>query len=201
MKKLTLLLFCIITTTLYSFAPADNRSESELQAELVRYQKEARFFSLHEEALNKLKEFEGLSLIAYKDCHGMTIGYGHFIESWEKVPTIITSEMAQALLEIDFEEAMQTVEQNTCLNRFDNPEQVLALAHFTFNFGGERFIKSTLLKKINGGLPIDHEIIKWNKITVVNPITKESEKVVLDHLTMRRNYELNLYKTPNYESC
>lgn len=150
-------------------------------------QKEARFFSLYNQELSKLKEFEGLSLVAYTDGGGKTIGYGHYIEWFEDIPIVITEEEAEALLRIDFEESIQTVEKNTGYDRFDNPEKVLALAHFVFNVGGPAFERSTLLKNLQAGLSINHEIVRWNKTTI------KGRKVALPHLSMRRHYELSLF--------
>ena len=187
MKKVTLLLSCILFFSITCFAPDLPTDEKAITETYERIQKEARFFSLYNQALNKLKEFEGLSLVAYADGHGRTIGYGHFIEWFEDIPVIITEEEAEVFLRIDLEESIQTVEKNTGLNRFDNPEKVLALAHFVFNVGGPAFERSTLLKNLQAGLSINYEIVRWNKATV------KGEKVILTHLSMRRHYELSLF--------
>lgn len=187
MKK-GVLLFCTLLFSLAVFAP-NMKEDDQIQQRFERWQKEQQFFSMYNTALDKLKEFEGLQLIAYTDSHGMSIGYGHFIERGEKMKSEITKEYAEELLRTDFEEAIQTVEQNTNLNRFDNPEKVLALAHFVFNLGGPRFKSSTLLKNLNSGQSIDHEIIRWNKARINGQIT------TLSHLTERRQYELSLFNS------
>jgi GH24 family phage-related lysozyme (muramidase) len=187
MKKVTLLLSCILFFSITCFAPELITTEQEIEVRYERMQKEARFFSLYNQALNKLKEFEGLSLVAYTDGKGKTIGYGHFIERFEDIPVIITEEEAEALLRIDFEESIQTVEKSTGYDRFNDPEKVLALAHFVFNVGGFAFERSTLLKNLQARQTINHEIVRWNKTTI------NGEKVTLPHLTMRRHYELNLF--------
>lgn len=189
MKKLTLLLFCAFSFSLSSYAPVTLRDAEEALVRYEQAQKEARFFSLYNEALNKVKEFEGLSLTSYADSHGMTIGYGHFMETYPHNPMIITIEDAERFLKEDFEFAMYSVEKYTGLDRFEEPTKVIALAHFVFNVGVGSFSKSTLLVRVKEGQPIDKEIVRWNKATIFG------EKMEMDHLTQRRIYELKLYKS------
>lgn len=187
MKKL-FILFILITNCAFMKAPMNSKEFDE--SVLARYEqlvKEKIYFDIYDEVLNQLKEFEGLRLTAYVDAGGKAIGYGHHIKSYEKFPILITEEQAEALLRIDFEQAIRIVEENTNFNRYDNPEKVLALANFVFNLGSGNFQNSTMLKNIKSGIPIDNEIVRWNKVTV------NGEKVAHSHLTMRRNYELNLY--------
>ncbi len=199
MKKLKMIIILLIImglqSTIECFAPKYVEQPDQVLARWEQKQKEEKYLSLYNESLNKLKEFEGLSLVAYYDHKGYTIGYGHFVERGEKIPPVISIQLAETLLKIDFEEAIQIVERNTGLDRVQNPEKVLALAHFVFNFGGDQFERSTLLKCIKADKPIDREIVRWNKASVVNPITAEVEKVELKHLTMRRHYELDLYNS------
>lgn len=150
-------------------------------------QKENRYFKLYKESLDVLKGFEGLSLTPYVDANGKSIGYGHHIQSYEKIPSIITEEYAEVLLRIDFEYAISTVEEATGFNRYDHPEKVLALSHFVYNLGSGSFINSTLLQNIKNNKQIDDEIVKWTKIKIGESI------IISSHLHKRRMYELTLY--------
>lgn len=153
-----------------------------------KVQKENKYFKLYKESLNILKEFEGFSLTSYTDVNGKSIGYGHHIQKYEKIPNIITEEYAEILLRVDFEHAISTVEQLTEFNRFNNPEKVLALAHFVYNLGSGNFANSTLLQNIKNDKCIESEIIKWTKMKVGNNIVHSN------HLYKRRLYELTLYQ-------
>lgn len=187
MKKL-FILFILITNCAFMKAPMNSKEFDE--SVLARYEqlvKEEIYFDIYDEVLIKLKEFEGLRLTAYADAGGKSIGYGHHIRSFERISAVITEEYAEALLRIDFEKAIRVVENNTNFNRYDNPEKVLALANFVFNLGSGNFQNSTMLKNIKAGKPIDNEIVRWNKVK------RGDEVLTYSHLTMRRNYELNLY--------
>jgi len=153
-----------------------------------KVQKENKYFKLYKESLIVLKEFEGFSLTSYIDVNGKSIGYGHHIQKYENIPNIITEEYAEILLRIDFEHAISTVEQLTELDRFNNPEKVLALAHFVYNLGSGNFANSTLLQNVKNNKCIASEIIKWTKIKVDNTI------IYSNHLYKRRLYELMLYQ-------
>lgn len=152
-----------------------------------KVQKENEYFKLYEESLNILKDFEGLRLTPYVDANGRSIGYGHYIKAYENLPILITEEYAEILLRIDFEHAINTVEQMTGLTRFDTPEKVLALSHFVYNLGSGNFANSTLLQNIKNNQPIDNEIVRWTKIKIGNDVICSS------HLYKRRVYELTLF--------
>lgn len=185
--RFTLLTLMVVINTIYLNAPI-RIIETEEKIDLYnKIQKENKYFELYDEALNTLKEFEGLRLTAYGDANGKSIGYGHYIKSYEKIPVIITKEYAEALLRIDFEHAIQVVEKTTNMNRFESPEKVLALSHFVYNLGSGNFESSTMLKNIKRNLPIDKEIVRWTKIKTADAVIDSS------HLRMRRIYELTLY--------
>lgn len=188
MKKL-LILIILITNCAFLRAPENSNYHSKefIENTYYRIEKERVYFDLYEQSLEKLKEFEGLRLIAYKDGHGMTIGYGHQIKKYEKIPIVITEDYAEGLLRIDFEYAISFVEKSTGFNRYEEPNKVLALANFVFNLGSGNFQNSTLLQNIKHNLPIDNEITRWTKVKVGDIYINNS------HLTMRRNYELSLY--------
>lgn len=189
MKKFIILLI-LITNCAFLRAPENSNyyTKEFIENTFYRIEKERIYFDLYKEVLIKLKEFEGLRLVAYKDTYGMAIGYGHQIKKYEKIPTVITEEFAEAMLRIDFEYAISVVEKQTGFDRYKEPNKVLALANFVFNLGSGNFQNSTMLKNIKKDLPIDNEITRWVKVKVGDSY------ITYSHLKMRRNYELNLYK-------
>ena len=132
----------------------------------------------------KIKQWEGLRTIAYKDGGGVwTIGYGHTSDSNLKVvPGLtITEAKAEELLRIDLREAEQIVNKEVKVplnvNQFD------ALVSFVFNVGpgnpktkAPGFLTSTLLRKLNAGDydAVPAELARWNKDNgkVVNGLTR-----------------------------
>ena len=189
MKKL-LILLVLITNCAFLKAPENSNyyTKEVIESTYFRLEKERIYFDTYKLVLEKLKEFEGLRLVAYRDTYGMAIGYGHQIKKYEKIPAVITEEFAEAMLRVDFEYAIGVVEKQTGLNRYEEPHKVLALANFVFNLGSGNFQNSTMLKNIKKDLPIDNEITRWVKVKIGDSYITHS------HLKMRRNYELNLYK-------
>lgn len=187
MKRLLLILaFCWMFTLCW--APNAGIDLSIRKVAFEQIQKEAAFFALYNDAIEKLKEFEGLRLAPYQDVTGeWHIGYGHKILPSEHFDGPITEERAAAMLRVDYAIRLQSVEKLTGISRYDAPGKVLALAHFEFQFGEQALATSTLLKNIHHNKPIDTEITRWVHATV------GGEKVVLTHLVQRRVYELNLY--------
>lgn len=103
------------------------------------------------EALEALKHFEGLSLVAYRDPVGIwTIGHGH--TKTVKPGQKITEKEAENLLRFDLleaescvERALETPEVPTTQGQFD------ALVLFVFNVGCHAFRNSTMLRKLREG--------------------------------------------------
>lgn len=97
-----------------------------------------------EEALAKIKEFEGCRLYAYRDSGGkLTIGYGH--TKGVKSGQAITQKQAEALLKGDLlpnEKFVGNLGLDLTQGQFD------ALVDFCFNLGTANLYDSTLLKKI-----------------------------------------------------
>ena len=134
------------------------------------------------EAKNKIKEFEGLRLSAYKCPAGVwTIGYGH--TGGVVRGTTITKERADELLDHDllrYESEISKI-QGLSQHQFD------ALVSFTFNVGIGNFMKSTLRKKVmmnpsNSTIP--SEFLKW----------KYAGGKVLQGLLKRREWEALEYE-------
>ncbi len=112
------------------------------------------------EALAKVKEFEGLRLESYKCSAGVwTIGYGH--TRGVKQGQSITEAQADALLRGDLMSAERYVNElslNLTQGQFD------ALVDFAFNLGTGRLGSSSLLKKIRQGADtaeIQSEFKRW----------------------------------------
>lgn len=99
-------------------------------------------------AIALIKKFEGLSLKAYQDAGGLSIGYGHYLLKNELFRKI-TKEEAEILLEKDFSKSDAVIERYVKVSLTDN--QRAALLSLIFNIGGGGFVKSTLLKKLNAG--------------------------------------------------
>jgi len=116
--------------------------------------------------IEKLKDFEGLRLRAYKDSAGIwTVGYGHTTDKNLTVTALteINEQEAERLLRLDVREAEDAVNKlvKVPLNQF----QFDALGSFTYNIGITQFEKSTLLRKLNAGdyESVPGELIKWTK--------------------------------------
>ena len=92
----------------------------------------------------KLMEFEGLRLEAYRDEAGvLTIGYGHTHDV--RAGDRISEYWARELLREDIEKAQaQVVKLGVCRTQ----GQLDALTSFVFNLGFQRLRKSTLLRVI-----------------------------------------------------
>lgn len=92
-----------------------------------------------------IKAHEGLSLVAYPDAAGYSIGYGHY----GAVPgQVITQGQADSFLQSDLS-TVENVLNATGINF--NQNQFDALADFIYNVGQGNFASSTLLKKLKAG--------------------------------------------------
>ena len=135
--------------------------------------------------IRKIKEFEGLSLKAYKPVPTekfYTIGYGHYGAD-VKANQVITEKEAESLLKKDLEKFEAYVNKlDVCKKQccFDS------LVSFTFNLGTAALGRSTLLNYIRANKPeqyIRGEFAKW-----VN-----SGGVPLRGLKARRQWEADRY--------
>lgn len=113
--------------------------------------------------IQKLKEFEGLRLVAYKPTKAerwYTIGYGHSAGDL-RAGMRITEGNAEELLKRDLffvEKFINGIPKVKTQGQFD------ALVSFTYNVGVGTLKKSTLLKKIMHDAPtaeIQREFMKW----------------------------------------
>lgn len=137
-----------------------------------------------------IKGFEGLSLKAYPDAHGYSIGYGHFIGTDPSLASrTISRAEADALFDQDvrkFETAVSFVTPQARQHEFD------AMVSLAYNIGTGNtttkqggFAGSTVAKRHNAG---DREgaadaFRMWNK----------SQGVVHQGLVARREKERNFY--------
>jgi len=118
---------------------------------------------INQEGLNHIKQWEGKSLVAYKDVANiLTIGYGH--TSAAGAPMVrdgmrITDAEAEEILRKDLGKFETRVENLVKVPLNDN--QFAVLVSFDFNTGALH--KSTLLKKLNKGDydAVPGELMKW----------------------------------------
>ena len=131
--------------------------------------------------IQKLKEFEGLRLVAYKPTKAerwWTIGYGHSAGD-VRAGMRITKEKAEELLRRDLffvEKFVNGIPKVRTQGQFD------ALVSFTYNVGLGNLSRSTLLNKIMHDAPtieIQREFMKW--------VYSGGKK--LDGLVKRRRWE------------
>ncbi|MGZ3757230.1 MAG: lysozyme [Mucilaginibacter sp.] len=140
-----------------------------------------------------IKNFEGLSLNAYRDSAGVwTIGYastryhdGKAIKPGDKLASLAQADALFTNTLSPYEQAVNNlVKVPLTQQQFD------ALVSFTYNEGTGALEDSTLLRKLNEqdyGAAAD-QLLVWNKIT--DPTGK---KVVLDILVKRRKQERELF--------
>lgn len=140
--------------------------------------------------IDKLKEFEGLRLQAYKprgekSTTLYTIGYGHY---GVQAGTEITPARAGELLHDDLFKIQDQIIAVLGYDRYISLSlsRTTALIDFVFNLGIGNLKTSTLLKKILRNVEdrsIQYEFLRWNK----------SGGRVLRGLTKRCSYRSNLW--------
>lgn len=136
-----------------------------------------------------IKNLEGVSNKAYQDTKGLwTIGVGHLIKPNEQHLRIkiLTPNEIDSLLKTDlmrFEDAVNdSITVPLTQNQFD------ALVSIAFNIGDSAFKKSSFVKRINAGEPMDsvlRAIALWK-----NPFA----------IIGRRAKEMRLYSQGNYSN-
>jgi lysozyme len=146
--------------------------------------------AINKEALELIKSFEGLELIAYYDPVGvLTIGYGHTNMAGPPkiVPGMrITAQEASNILMNDLKKYEAAVSRHVKVPL--NQNQYGALVSFTYNLGEGNLSKSTLVKKLNAKdyEGAANEFPKWNK----------AGGKVLKGLVRRRAAEQALFRKP-----
>ena len=111
--------------------------------------------------IEKLKEFEGLRTMAYRDAAGvLTIGYGHTGKDVREGDRI-TPYWAEQLLLLDLKESEMAVRR---LKVARTQGQFDALVSFAFNVSIGRLMRSALLRVIREGgskAQITREFKRW----------------------------------------
>jgi lysozyme len=130
-----------------------------------------------------IKAFEGLSLTAYPDGLGWSIGYGHHGAD-VYMGLEITDTRADELLRQDLEKFENGVERVLAVPA--EQEEFDAMVALAYNIGVSAFAASTLLKHHNQGAHREAaaEFGKWNK----------SGDTVLPGLVKRREKEAAMYR-------
>lgn len=144
--------------------------------------------------VDKLKQWEGVKLLAYLDSVGVwTIGYGH-TGSDVRPGLRITQERAEELLRQDLGKFEAAVDRAVKVQLTDN--QFGTLVSFAFIVGVGAFQKSTLLRRLNAGdyNAVPAELMKWTKGTI------NRKKVTIPGLVNRRSAEAGLWATGAYVS-
>lgn len=110
----------------------------------------------------KIKSREGLSLTAYPDAGGRSIGYGHQVQPGESYAAI-TPAQADAIFARDLAPIESTL--NNAVRVGITQSQYDALASLIYNIGVGAFLGSTLLRKLNAGdmAGAANEFTRWNK--------------------------------------
>lgn len=150
------------------------------------------------QGLNIIKNFEGLSLSAYRDEAGVwTIGFGStYYHDGKKVgpgDKLANEIQADALMRNTLGQYEDTVNNHVKVpltqNQFDS------LVSFTYNVGTVGFEESTLLIKLNEKNYAEAALhfLAWDKIT--DP--KTGKKIVSEILLQRRREESRLFLTPD----
>jgi lysozyme len=135
-----------------------------------------------------LKSLEGFSAIPYADAAGMSIGYGHYLQPGETVPSTITVMEAEEIFGRDVGRVEVAVRSAVIVpltqNQFD------ALVSFAYNVGTNAFKNSTLLKRLNAGdyAGAANEFGRWIYTT-----TPDGRKIVAGALVERRAREQALF--------
>jgi lysozyme len=132
-----------------------------------------------------IKQFEGLRLEAYRCPAGVwTIGYGHTGDVREGMK--ITEHQADPILDVDLDIFERGVKSMLTVPLNEN--QFSALVSLAFNIGLGAFRDSTLLKRVNAGLPnaAAKEFSRW----------VHAKGKVLPGLVSRREAEAKLFLKP-----
>lgn len=135
-----------------------------------------------------IQSFEGLSLEAYPDADGYSIGYGHFLGKDPALKSrVITKDEAERLFDQDvvkYETAVSLSTPSATQPQFD------AMTSLAYNIGTAGFAKSTVARLHNAG---DHQgaadaFRMWNK----------SQGAVHPGLVARRERERTVYLSGGY---
>jgi lysozyme len=136
-----------------------------------------------------IKRFEGMRAKAAQLEDGRwTIGYGH--TKTARADAAVSEADAEALLLYDLINVAHAV--NEWVLAPLNQHQFDALVSFAFNIGLENFRRSTTLRRLNEGRPLEAALAMelWRRADV------DGERIVVDALVRRRAYEKTLFLKP-----
>lgn len=153
-------------------------------------------YSVSDEGIKMLVDFEGEILKVYKDPVGLpTFGVGHLVKPHETaefpVGKKITRATSRAYLKQDLAEfeacVNDLVKVPITQNQFD------ALVSLAFNIGPANFKRSSVLRHLNNRqfTKAANAFLAWNKAR------KNGKLIVLDGLVRRRNTERSVFLTPD----
>lgn len=142
------------------------------------------------DAVELIKEFEGLELIAYPDPgtggEPWTIGYGHTSEV--RPGDTCTEQQAEDWLTQDLEWVVRALNSYTKVGLTQKAFD--ALTSFVYNVGAGAYGDSTLLRRLNAGEPqipvLAQELPRW---------VKGGAAQVMPGLVRRRNAEIDLARS------
>lgn len=142
--------------------------------------------------LNRLRQYEGLYLKAYKDSVGIpTVGIGTIrYPNGTAVKMGDTCTEEQAYEYATHEATKMFQELKAMLKVEQNEGQLIALLCLMYNIGTAGLKSSSVLKSINSKAPlaeIEANWMKWNKGTI------GGKKVEIKGLTNRRASEFKIY--------
>jgi lysozyme len=143
---------------------------------------------LSQTGITFLTGLEGLSLKAYRDADGWSIGYGHFLGKDPSLASkVIDRAEAERLFRADiakFEAAVSMTTPNATQPQFD------AMVSLTYNIGTAGFAGSTVARLHNMGdtAGAADAFLMWNKSTDQNGV-----KAVNPVLVRRREKERSVY--------
>ena len=139
-------------------------------------------------AEEKIKEFEGLRLRAYRCAGGkITIGWGHTKNA--RAGMVISADEAQRWFERDIEAVEAQLQRETFWAQLGESQRD-ALVSFVFNLGYAAFAASSLRRKLVANVndaTIPDEFRRWVYATV------NGEKKILPGLVTRREWEAQMY--------
>lgn len=136
-----------------------------------------------------IKRFEGMrSKAAQLEDGRWTIGYGHTKTAREGASVVAAD--AEALLLYDLINVAHAV--NEWVYAPLNQNQFDALVSFAFNIGLENFRRSTTLRRLNEGRPLEAALAMelWRRADF------DGERIVVDALVRRRAFEKALFLKP-----
>ena len=127
-----------------------------------------------EKAVEIIKQFEGCSLVPYKDQGGvLTIGYGttYYLDgSRVKEGDMITTEQAEDILRFHVAKIAERV-HDLCFPVELNENQFAAVVSFVYNIGVGNFKNSTMLRYIHNTFAssrlVADEFLRWTKVNGV----------------------------------